>query len=196
LDLLNRVADPSGLQTFTSELDQKIATRGQVVGQIIASQEYHDDEIQAQYQALLHRAADPGGLANWESFLNHGGTVAQLEALILGSAEYFSIRGNSSNNGFLTAVYADVLNRAVDPAGRQTWSNQLSKGVPRTNVAMAILTSQESDTDIVTAMYSKYLRRSPDSGGLNTFVHLLENGATIEQILVDIVGSDEYFAKF
>jgi hypothetical protein len=196
LDLLNRQADASGLDHFTSVLDQNLATRAQVAGAIIASQEYRDDEIQALYNKLLKRSADPGGLANWESFLNHGGTVAQLEAIILGSPEYFTVRGTSTASGFLTAVYADVLSRTVDPSGQQSWGKALADGVPRTTVAMAILSSLEAETDLVSAMYVKYLRRAADPAGLKSFTEALQNGTTDEQILVDIVASDEYFAKF
>jgi hypothetical protein len=196
LDLLNRQADASGLNHFTSLLDQNLATRGQVAAAIVASQEYHEDEIQPLYTKLLKRSADPGGLANWENFLNNGGTYAQLETIILGSPEYFSVRGHSTANGFLTAVYADVLNRSVDPSGQQTWGMELADGVPRASVAMAILSSQEAEMDLVSAMYVKYLRRAADPAGLKNFTQALQNGATDEQVLVDIVGSDEYFAKF
>jgi hypothetical protein len=196
LDLLNRQADSYGLTQFTSLLDRGAVTRAQVVAAIISSSEYHTDEIQRFYQKYLHRAADSGGLRAWGAFLSQGGTMVQVEAGILGSPEYYSRRGNSTVNGFLTAVYADVLNRGVDPTGQRAWSGALAAGVSRTTVALDILDSREAEQDLVSAWYQEFLRRPADSGGLNAFTDALQRGATDEQVLIAIVGSDEYYARF
>jgi hypothetical protein len=195
VDLLNRQADPVGLTQFSSELDQNKATRAQVVAAIIGSQEYHNDEIESIYQKLLMRSADPFGLSGWGTFLNQGGTVASLEANILGSPEYFARRGNGTVSGFLSAVYADVLGRSPDPAGQQFWSGKLAAGVTRTNVAAGILASLESDQDLVAGWYPEFLRRPVDPSGLATFTQALQRGFSQEQILIDILSSNEYFNR-
>src|SRR5262249_7646085 len=48
-DLLNRAADPSGLDVFTTQLNTGSDTRLQVVNQIMASAEFLTDEINALY---------------------------------------------------------------------------------------------------------------------------------------------------
>jgi Domain of unknown function (DUF4214) len=196
LDLLNRQPDSAGLNYFCSFLDQYQMTRAQVVSAVIGSQEYHTDEIERLYVKLLHRNADPAGLASWGAFLNSGGTVAQLEANILGSAEYYATRGSNSELGFLTAVYADVLGRGIGPGGQQTWGGELAAGTPRAQVAAQIMASLEAEQDLVSGWYSEFLRRPADPGGLQTFSRALQQGIPEEQILVDLLSSDEYFGRF
>jgi hypothetical protein len=194
-DLLNRQADSYGLTQFTSLLDRGAVTRAQVVAAIVGSAEYHSDEIQRLYQQLLHRSADSTGLAGSGAFLNQGGSIEQVEAGILGSTEYYDIRGNGTPTGFLTAVYADVLNRSLDPTGQKAWMAELLRGVSRTSVALQILSSTEAEQDLVSAWCLQFLRRSADPAGLHAFVQALQNGATDEQVLIAIVSSAEYYAR-
>jgi hypothetical protein len=195
VDLLNRQADSIGLTYFTSQLDQNLMTRAQVAAAILGSREYHNDEIVALYQKLLHRSPDPRGLTAWGNFLNQGGTYEELEANLLGSGEYFFNRGGGTVNGFLTAVYGDLLGRPLDSSGQHFWGGQLTAGVPRTTVASRILLSAEAEQDLVSRWYPEFLRRPVDSTGLTIFSRALENGVPDEQILVDILSSAEYFNR-
>src|SRR5208282_6924309 len=109
----------------------------QVVQGLVSSQEYRVNLVQSMYQQLLHRPADANGLATWVNFLNQGGTDQQLEANLLGSNEYFNNAG-ATNNGFLSALYLDVLHRPIDSVGSQTFLQELSQGTSRTAVAAAV----------------------------------------------------------
>jgi hypothetical protein len=128
------------------------------------------------------------------SFLGNGGTAAEVEAALLGSAEYFQLHGGS-NNSFLSAVYQDVLSRALDDSGAQTWGSLLAGGSTREAVAGAILNSAEAETDQVQGFYNEFLHRPADPAGLNGFVTALQQGEAAEQVIASIVGSDEYFAQ-
>src|SRR5262249_59350214 len=68
-------------------------------------------------------------------FLRSGGTVAQVKAVFLGSAEYFQNRAGGTNDGLVTALYRDVLGRDADAGGRQFFNQVLTVGAPRTDVA-------------------------------------------------------------
>jgi hypothetical protein len=193
-DLLQRAPDSSGLAFFTGVLDQGAATRTQVAQAIENSQEYQTLEVSNLYQSVLRRAADPSGLNTWVHYLAQGGTAEQLRALLLGSDEYFSRFGVSSNSGYLTALYQDVLQRSLDATGAAGWGGALDAEATRTDVAAAVLESLESDTNEAEGMYQQYLHRAADPTGLQAFVNALQQGTTNEALIALMIGSDEYFA--
>jgi autotransporter-associated beta strand protein len=221
MDLLGRSPDPGGLAAWTALLDLNQATRLQVALGIENSPEYRMDVVQQLYQRLLRRAADPAGLTGGVSFLAAGGTSTQLEAVILASPEYFQTRGGGTNLGFLQAVYLDVLGRAIDPSGQQTFTQALNAGMSRLLVAQAILNSQEAVTDMVQALYLRILRRPADPSGLTAFVNAIQinnnlvnnpanalgisntltglggsNGLTVDQAAAALLASNEFFTRF
>jgi hypothetical protein len=193
-DLLNRPVDANGLAFWTAALNQG-ASLAQVVQGIENSTEYQVIEVQALYQKYLHRAADPGGLSEGVNSLRAGGTLEQLAAAIASSPEYFQTRGNSNDDGFLNALYADAFGRAVDLGGRATWDQDLASGATRAQVAAAILGTTEYHQVLVQSYYAHFLDRRADSSGLSTFAQDLDNGLRDEQVLAAIVGSNEYFNK-
>jgi hypothetical protein len=138
---------------------------------------------------------DPVGLQAWTNFLIQGHTTSQLEVQLIGSGEYFATRGGSTNNGWLQAVYADVLNRPIDAGGQRAWGQQLSR-VSRTTVAGGIINSVEGTQSEVQLLYNQFLHRQADNNGLSNFAAALQQGGTQEQVIANIVASDEYFANF
>ena len=193
-DLLERPADPSGLQSWSGLLDQG-ASRIQVVEEFLGSAEHQIQQIGNLYESLLKRAPDPLGLSGWLQFLQTGGRSDQLEAFILGSPEYFSDAGGSANS-FLASLYHDVLGRPIDPSGLASFTNALQSGVTRTQVASAIVDSQEAREIQVNGLYVRFLDRDADSSGLQAFVNALGQGARPEAIEAAILGSSEYFNDF
>ncbi len=103
--------------------------------------------------------------------------------------------GGNTDNGFLAAVYQDLLNRAIDPSGQVAFSQQLANGVSTTAVATEIATSQEAQKDLVDAFYLAFLRRTADAGGESFFVNELLQGTRDEQVIAQLVGSAEYFNR-
>jgi uncharacterized repeat protein (TIGR03803 family) len=192
-DFFHRPLDASGLATWGNQLNQGMS-RTQVVQLIQTSLEYRTDVVEALYSQLLHRAADPSGLSAYTSFLGSGGTAEQVEAALLGSPEYFQLHGGT-NNGFLSAVYQDVLNRALDAGGAQTWGALLAGGSSPAAVAGAILASLEAQTEAVESYFNEFLHRPADATGLNGFTMALQQGVPSETVIASIVGSDEYFAR-
>jgi hypothetical protein len=192
LDVLNRPAEDAGLAYWSGMLDRGVA-RADVVRQIVSSTEYQTLQIQSLYHRLLGRDADPAGLNTFLNVFAGGGTLAQVETGILGSAEYFA-RGGNSNAGFLLTVYEDIFGRAPD-AGSVIWATQLASGNGRTSVATALLASGEADMDRIHAVYRHFLRRDVDPAGVATFLPAQQNGMSDAGLVVAIVASDEYFAR-
>jgi hypothetical protein len=173
-DLLNRAPDPAGLAAWTNVLDVRIANNTQVALGFINSLEYRTDAVQNLYHTLLRRDADTGGLNAFVNYLGMGGTIKQVEVIMLSSDEYFQTQGGGTNTGFLQAVYRDVLNRPPDAGGLQAFLQALNNGLSRRQVAEVILDSPEGTTVLVTNMYQKFLNRNPDPTGLNSFVAAIE----------------------
>jgi hypothetical protein len=194
LDLLRRPVDPSGLTFWSGLLDQKLTTRVQVVQAIESSPEYRTDAIEGLYSRLFGRAVDTSGLSTWGDFLARGGTVEQLKALLLGSAEYWAGAGGTSG-GFVNALYRDVLYRNPDSGGTQTWNQAVGSSVPRSVVAAMVLGSPEADANEVQDLYHQYLHRAADAGGFVAALSALQQGMTNEQLLALIAASEEYFSR-
>jgi hypothetical protein len=195
VDLLGRRADAGGLNGFASQIFQGAATRQQIAAALINSPEGQTHALNGLYQRLLGRAIDSSGLQSGLAFLAAGGKMEQIEAVILGSAEYFARKGGGSNSGFLAALYQDVLGRAIDPSGAKTFGQQLAAGVPAATVAAQVLQSLESNIHEVQGLYQQLLGRAADPGGLNGFVGDLQAGASNEDVASIIAGSAEYAGR-
>jgi uncharacterized repeat protein (TIGR01451 family) len=194
-DLLGRPADANALGGFGNLLDGG-ARRTQVVSLIQSSTEFRLKEVDGLYVQLLHRNADATAEQEFVDFLGQGGSLQQVENAILSSDEYFQVRGGNTNAGFLTALYQDVLGRTPDAAGLQSFSDFLANGGSRSQVALSIQTSLESDLRQVSSLFQTFLRRSPDAVGLAGFAAALQGGASEQQVEAVIIGSDEYLARF
>src|SRR5207302_1312669 len=109
-----------------------------VASSIENSDEYRTIQVESLYGQFLHRTADPSGLAFGMSYLQNGGTVDGLAAILAGSPEYFQTRGGNTNDGFLDALFLDALNRTVDPGARTFYDQQLSSGTSREQVALEV----------------------------------------------------------
>jgi hypothetical protein len=194
-DLLGRQAEPAGLALWKGQVDQGLMTRAQVAAGIAGSPEYLTGVVQKAYEQFLHRAGDPGGVAGWVQFLQAGHTIEQMESGIVGSPEYFQVRGGGTNAGFLTALYRDALGRAPDAGGLAGFTTALTSGSTTGQVAALIFASREFQQDLVGGFYATLLGRAADNGGLNGFVTAMQNGATDEQVIAAIAASDEFFAN-
>jgi hypothetical protein len=196
-EFLGRPVDPSALAFWGAQLAAG-ASRQTVAAEIIASTEageLRNQIIDQAMQTYLHRSADAAGLAFFGQFLASGGTQQQLVTLILSSDEYFHARGGSTNDGFLTALYGDVLNRGLDAAGKAACEQVLAMGMTRLQVVQIVMNSVEHDRIVVQQLFAQYLHRGADLGAVNAFVAELEAGFTEDQILAQILGSDEFFSR-
>jgi hypothetical protein len=155
--------------------------------------------VTAMYNLYLLRNPDAAGAQHWLSFLQAGGTLEGVAALLTASQEYFVMQGGT-NQGFLAGVpnagrssglYEEVLNRPGSNAEVAGWETVLDNGASRLDVSTAFLTSQEYRTNLVQADYMTFLQRAADQGGLGAWVNALNAGATDQQVLAQIFGSPE-----
>jgi hypothetical protein len=102
----------------------------------------------------------------------------------------------SGNAAFVQTLYFNFLKRLGDvnnPNDAGVWVNLLNAGrITPQAVANAIARSTEGLGILVNGLYQKLLNRNADPAGKSTFVSLLQHGTTVEQVIVDIVTSQEY----
>ena len=123
-----------------------------------------------------------------------GATTDQIKASILGSDEY-NQRAGGTSNGFVSALYHDLLGRSGNASEIQGWIQAESAGVSRTTLASLFIGTAEANQFLVQNFYQKYLHRSGDLGGVNAFVQARANGATEEAVIAAMVASGEYFKQ-
>jgi hypothetical protein len=184
----------SDVNTWAQALDHG-SSRGQVANSFLASTEYRTNLVAADYQQMLHRAADASGSAYFVGQLNKGAKNEDVLVGLAASDEYFTNRGGGTNSGFVSGLYQDLLQRAADPSGLAYWTQQLNNGVSRATVAQGLVTSTEYRTKLVDGYYQHYLGRNADPSGESYFVGLLNNGGTDESVIVGLVATDEYYGK-
>jgi len=192
-DLFHREADGGGLTTWTRALADG-APRASVSNQITSSPEYRSSLIAGIYRTYLSREPDQGGLAHWLAQMGAGMTTQSLESGFLGSPEYFEKAGGT-NEGWVGALYRDVLGRTPSTAEVGFWTNRLVTGTSRPSVTLGFLLSTERLSTVVGGYYQDLLGRGPDAAGLASWVVAIQQGFRTEQIIGGIVASDEYYAK-
>jgi hypothetical protein len=195
-DLLHRQIDIGGLNNWNGLLNAGVS-RNQIVRDIEVDghHEYFRDVVEGLYQQYLQRAADAPGLSAAVNFLAAGGSADQLAASIIGSPEYFHIRSGASNSGFLNAVYADALGRAIDTSGSTCFGAALANGLTPGQAAGIILSSDEYHMDEVRADYVQFLDRAAEPAAVSSDAALLRQGMQHDQLQATIIVSDEFFGK-
>src|SRR5262249_47744983 len=104
------------------------------------------------------------------------------------------VRGGGTNVGFLTALYRDVLGRALDPAGQAAFDALLAQGAPRDAVALLVIQSLEARTVQAEGLYRRLLGRAANPSELAALAGFLWLGGREEQAVAFLVSSREYAA--
>lgn len=207
-DLLSRSTDPTGREVWADQLTLGF-THPALAQLITSSPEYTTAVVQGLYRQLLRRDADPQGLRAFTSALEGGLTltdstsvliretnpVEQVMARILASEEYYQGQAGGTPEGFVRALYRDVLHRDIDPVGRTDRLAELERGVSREGLVDGLLHSEEYHRNLVQGYYQKYLNREADAAGLDAFVAALCTGRRAEDIRAVIIGSEEYLTN-
>lgn len=103
------------------------------------------------YEAAFNRAADKAGLGFWIHQLDNGLPRHDVAQGFINSAEFKELYGaNPTNQGFVTKLYTNVLNRAPDAAGIDYWIRLLEQGiVDRAEVLISFADSDENVANLV-----------------------------------------------
>jgi streptogramin lyase len=99
-----------------------------------------------------------------------------------------------ANHSFIQALYQDALGRFGSPAELDNWVSVIvSSGI--TPVINGIEHSSEAYAQLLRTWYIRFLGRTtaPSDGEIQGFLNLFQAGATDEQIVAQILSSDEFF---
>jgi uncharacterized protein (TIGR03118 family) len=194
IEVLGRPVDPAGL-VFWDQLLNSGVSRIDVVNRIDHSAEYFASSVVTpNYGQLLGRTPDPAGLAFWVNAMQAGLSDHQFEADLLASQEFY-LRAGGTPASFVDALYADVLGRGADPAGKAFWLAQLAQGTPRNVVAGDMTASTEHERQEIVDDFLKFLGRLPDAQTIGLFLNLFAEGAGNEGVVTSLVASEEFFAS-
>jgi hypothetical protein len=141
-DLLGRSPDEAGRAYWEGVLEAGGDPRS-VIAWIGDSPEHRTHVVRMAYRQILRREPDQGGAAWWADALGDRMTRLGLQASLFGSAEYGATAGGSGE-GFVTALYRDVLRRSPEPEGLAYWTGLVDEGVDRVTVAATVLESPEA----------------------------------------------------
>jgi hypothetical protein len=158
-----------------------------VANGILRSSEALGRIVDGFYLRFLGRQSDPGGRANWISFLQHGGTEEQLENLFLTSPEYQS----HINTDFVQSLYINILGRTGSASELAGWNSQLQQ-LGLGGIASGFTQSAENRADTVLALFETFLHRVPGTAETSAFVNSSADFLSLEAM---VLSSPEYFAN-
>ncbi|OYV91579.1 MAG: hypothetical protein B7Z73_05405, partial [Planctomycetia bacterium 21-64-5] len=197
-EVLGRIVDGNSLQIWTTVLDAGVP-RQAVAYAIIAvadAGELRDKIVENAYQTYLHRTADAAGLAYFGQLLAEGGTSQQIAQDLMASDEYYTVRGGGTVDGFVNAVYEDLLDRPIDAGAEAYWANAMAAGrTTRPQFIEAVMQSSEYDHVVIQDFYMTYLHRPADGSGLTMYTDQLAAGVPQNEVLAEILGSSEFFSQ-
>lgn len=116
----------------------------------------------------------------------------QLDLDLVDSPEYFAARGGGSNDGFLDALFADALGRAVDAGARTAFDTMFANGATPAQVADLVFGSTEYQNRLVENIFESLLNRPADPAALVFFTAELSSGLTDQQMMAQVIGSEEF----
>lgn len=121
------------------------------------------------------------------------------------------LRMEQTFDEFINYCYSRVLGRIPDPEGKENYIHLLNKGVPKYEVLISFLNSDEYSGRLKNLMetpeslkaeqtldefidycYSRILGRVPDPEGKECYIELLSKGVSKHEMLISFLNSDEY----
>ncbi|MEZ5229704.1 MAG: DUF4214 domain-containing protein [Acidimicrobiales bacterium] len=157
------------------------------------------------YSAYFRRMPDEEGMDFWLAQRRNGLRLESVSAEFARSAEFAATYGALSNAGFIDLIYANVLRRTPDAAGRAYWIGLLDQGEDRGKVMQGFSESTEFVTlttpEIVEAektgpigrLYRAYLDREGDRAGLE---YWLGTSTPLLQISESFASSNEFVQRY
>lgn len=207
-DLLHRKPE-SAAEQFWSNLLSAGQTRPQIALEIEQSAEYRNGTVTGLFEYYLHRAPDAASLAADSSLLVAGSTAEGIAISLIASPEYFQNRGGSTNQGFLNALYSDVLHRPIDAASAKALA---SLNFGQENIRLAIVDFVFSSTEYLDDLasragapaatsgyveygwYQAYLGRNAEAAVVSSAVAQLRSGTSQLVCVANLLGSAEFYS--
>lgn len=161
------------------------------------------------YHAALGRAPDPMGFNYWIDVRNSGASIGQIADLFTTSQDFANHFGGLSNGEFVNRLFTEVLGRAPDSGGFNTWVNALNNGSSRGNVLARFSESteykarfgndiaisvwdQDENSASIARLYQATLGRHPEEYGLMSWRARMDDGLSLYDIVPGFLNSTEF----
>lgn len=110
------------------------------------------------YQAAFDRTPDKGGLGFWIGQMDRGADLHTVANAFVSSTEFRDLYGATASNGaIVTALYANVLDRAPDAGGYAHWLGLLdSKKLTVADVLVEFSESRENQIKVIGSLEAGY----------------------------------------
>ena len=220
--ILDRPAEEAGLADWTSSLKSGESTSADIVYGLANSDEFknkglsNDEVIERMYMAMLGRASDEGGKADWLDAMANGCTVNGIINGFSGSQEFANVCAgygisagsvtsceprdkNVNLTSFVSRMYTKALNRAYDVSGLNDWTGDYLDGKKSANdIAYGFILSQEFESrnltneQYVDTLYRTFFDREPDEGGKAGWLDELAKGTSRKDVLDGFLGAQEF----
>ncbi|WP_406694032.1 Ig-like domain-containing protein [Singulisphaera sp. Ch08] len=169
--------------------------RNKVVARIVNSPDGQANAVTVVYRTFLRREPTfREVLRGLQSQKRSQGFGAEIQ--VLGSQEYYQTQGGGTINGFLTALYADVLGTAIPSSAEARLTRQLRQGVSRTSVASSVVLSQPGKSAFVTFLYQQFFSTTPTTQQRARSVGILNRGGFVNQVVTDLLSSNDFYDQF
>lgn len=148
------------------------------------------------YYGYFQRDPDTQGYLYWSELVRGGLPRSAVAEVFATSAEFRETYGDLSDGGFVDLVYANVLDREPDAAGRAYWLGVLEGGHPRSAI-MAIFTESGEHRTVTrprverTVLHLGMLRRAPTASWLDGKVDV-----PFRNVARTILRSEAYAERF
>jgi hypothetical protein len=152
-DFLKRVGDlnnPNDAGAWVNLLNRAALAPSAVANAIAHSAEALGLLVDAEYLKILGRVSDAGGRAGFVSFLENGGSLERVAAIMLSSPEYAAQA--ASNSAFVQSLYTRLLERSGSDAEVSSWVSALP-ALGRAGLASFFLGSFEFRGDVTQELY-------------------------------------------
>ena len=122
------------------------------------------------------------------------GGYAALGAIRELAAVYAPAQSYAQAQAVVASLYRDILGRAVDPGGLQTWSLALMEGMTPAQLGDYLVTSPEYAFATVARDYQSVLGRAPDPYGLHDWTDAIISGSVrSEDLRLWLFSSVEFY---
>lgn len=110
------------------------------------------------YQAAFDRTPDQGGLGYWIGQMGQGQTLASVAQAFVVSPEFRGLYGAAATDtAIVTALYANVLDRAPDAAGLAYWVGALERdAITTADLLISFSESAENQAQVIGSLQAGY----------------------------------------
>ena len=167
-----------------------------------------DGQVSRLYQAYFLRTPDDAGFTYWRDTRAAGASLNYVSDSFASSAEFVADYGALSNDQFVDLIYANVLGRPADAAGKSYWLSVLAGGTTRGQMMTGFSDSAEFVANTGTVgpqstqeaevyrLYVSFFLRHPDQAGSDYWVGQRNAGASLIDIAAAFAASTEFQSTY